>query len=86
MFNRIKSIFTNQKGPPPEFHDAELGLLTAESDLWSGTVTRDGFTIPFTVAGTQGAPSSGLLDRKEVKPEWRLVKAYISVPQRLSHQ
>ena len=63
MFNRIKSFFTKEKTPPAEFHDAEFGLLTAEADLWSGTVTRDGFTIPFTVAGTHAAPSSGLLDR-----------------------
>ena len=63
MFNRIKSLFTKEKTPPPEFHDAELGVLTAESGLWSGTVTRDGFTIPFSVAGTQAAPSSGLLDQ-----------------------
>jgi hypothetical protein len=63
MFNRIKALFTKVNTPPAEFHDAELGVLTVESDLWSGKITRDGIAIPFTVAGTQTAPDSGLIER-----------------------
>ena len=63
MFDRIKARFKKVTTPPAEFHDAELGVLTADSDLWSGTITRHGITIPFTVAGTQAAPDSALLDR-----------------------
>jgi len=63
MFNRIKALFTRAEAPPREFRDAELGVLTAELDLWTGTVARDGITIPFTVAGTQAAPDDGLLSR-----------------------
>ena len=76
MFNRIKALFTKAETSQREFRDAELGVLTVELGLWTGTVARDGITIPFTVAGTQAAPDGGLLDRvRDIVHRFRDVEA-----------
>jgi hypothetical protein len=63
MLDCIKALFRKAKtAPPPEFHDAELGVLTGDSALWSGTITQNGTEICFTVAGTPTVPDQGLLD------------------------
>jgi hypothetical protein len=53
-----------------EFRHPDLGLLTFDSDLWSGQADRDGREIPFFIGGRDDQPDSvltnalvGLLDR-----------------------
>ena len=59
MLKWIQSLFSAK--PLPVFHHGELGVLTLDSGLWSGTVRRAGREIAVHIAGTEMAPDNGLL-------------------------
>lgn len=61
MFKNLKTLSAPKRSV--EFRDPEFGVLTCNSDLWSGEAQRDGTRIRFCIGGTDTTPDAGLLDR-----------------------
>ena len=61
MLNFLKSVFT--KPPTVILHHLEFGLLTRDTNLWSGEILLNGATIRFSIHGTGTAPDSTLLNQ-----------------------